>query len=518
MKMIIVDDEIGVADAIKRIYNWSKLGIDEVLIFESPKAALEKLKEHDSYILMTDIMMPEMDGLELTRFAVEKYPDIQIIIFSGYDDFKYAQAAMRAGAKEYLLKPVSTEEIVGAVRRAVESTSAKADMNEYDRKNEKTMFSNLLISESMHLPDIKFRDYTELIKFNGTVKWGLCFCVKIIECKNRSGWNIEKDLPILYVAVDNVLNEILEGRGSSFNNNTGTVIAFLFGAEECDCMEKIKECKSVLEQTLEISVAVGVGTQAEFNGTLFESYKEATTACEHFAYYLKPETLRYDDLHFQYDYPRETEEKLLSELEKGGDNLNENLREIIAAYFAEVKKKANIPTYYFEKICDEMIFACLKKLEMFGIAVGSELKQNIKKRHYDIDDAELGFSDSFGMIAAALNSEKNDRYRMMTETVKEHISRNLAGDLSLKAVSMQFHFSSRYFAHVFKQYTGSNYTAYVTGARMEEARRLLRMSDLNINEIARRVGYGDVGHFSRNFKSIVGKRPSEYRREKTYRD
>ncbi len=514
MKMIIVDDEIGVADAIKSLYDWRELGIEDVFVFDSAKEALEKLRERGSYILITDIMMPEIDGLELTRLAVKMLPDIQIIIFSGYDDFKYAQEAMRIGAREYLLKPVSLEEVIAAVRRAVESAAAEGSVSEYDRKNEKNMFANLLINESVHLSDIKFHDYMELIKFSGNPQWGMCFCVKIIDCRNCSGWNQERDLSVIYGAVDNVLNEILEGRGSSFYNNTSAVTVFLFGTKGCDYMEIISECKSVLQRALEISIAVGVGALMKFAGNLYGSYKEAVAACEHCAYYSKSEILHFSDLHFQYRYPQEIEAELLYELEKGEDASDERLNEIIGGYFAVVKKESNIPAYYIENICDRMLFACLKKLEMFGIEVGDELSHIIKKSHGNIDVLERRFADRLGTIAATLRSEKNDKYKVLTETVKQYISRHLAEDLSLETVSKQFHFSSRYFAHIFKQYTGSNYTAYVNSVRMEEAKRLLRMSDLNINEIARRVGYGDVGHFSRNFKSIIGKRPSEYRRKK----
>ena len=514
MKMIIVDDEIGVAAAIKRLYDWSELGIDEVFVFESASEALEKIRERDAYILMTDIMMPEINGLELTRLAMEIMPDMQIIIFSGYDDFKYAQEAMRIGAREYLLKPVSMEEITSAVKRAAENISAKSTVSEYDSKNEKNMFANLLINEGVHLSDIKFQEYTELIKFDGTPQWGLCFCVKITNCENQNGWNEEKDLPVLYVAVDNVLNEVLEGRGSAFNNNSGMVIAFLFGKEGCGYMEKISECRAVLQRALKISVAVGVGSMTEFSGSLYESYNEALTACEQCAYYSKSEIMRFCDLNLKYSYSQNAEKELLAELENGEDVSEERLCGIIGDFFAEVKKEGSIPPYYFEKICDRIVFECLKKLEMYGIEVGSDVKNSIKKRHNSIDELEQGFTSCITMIAETLKNKKNDRYKVMTETVKQYIGRSLSEDLSLKTVSNQFHFSSRYFAHIFKKYTGDNYTAYVNNVRMEEAKRLLRMSDMNINEIAKSVGYTDEGHFSRNFKSVVGVRPSEYRREK----
>ncbi len=515
MKMIIVDDEIGVANAIKRLYDWSQLEIDEVFVYESARDALEKLKERDLYILMTDIMMPEINGLELTRLAVEMNPDIQIIIFSGYDDFKYAQEAMRAGAREYLLKPVSLEEVIAAVRRAAENAAAENELSEYDRKNEKNMFANLLINESVHLSETKFRDYMDLIKFDGKPQWCLCFCVKITDCKKRSDWNTENDLPILYVAVDNVLNEILEGKGSSFNNNTNSVTAFLFGTQQDDYGKIISECKSVLQQTLDISAAIGVGTAEEFSGNMSKSYKEALTACEHCAQYSKPEILCFSDLHFQFGYPQEIETALLSELEKGENVSKQRLSEIISRYFADIKMKSNIPAYYAENICDRMFFACLKKAESFGIDIGDETRHEIKKNTDNIDGLERRFTEGLEKIATAMQSKSNDKNKMLTETVKQYIGKNLDKDLSLDTVSKQFHFSSRYFAHIFKQYTGGNYTAYVNGVRMEEAKRLLKMSDLTINEIAGRVGYGDMGHFSRNFKSVVGKRPSEYRRERT---
>ena len=134
MKMIIIDDEIGIANSIKNVFDWKEFGIEEVYVFDSGVEALERIRVGDIDILMTDIRMPEMDGLELSRCAKEIIPDMKIIMCSGYDDFEYAKAAMRIGVMEYLLKPVTLEEVTAAVKSAAEALHQEKIKNKIKHK------------------------------------------------------------------------------------------------------------------------------------------------------------------------------------------------------------------------------------------------------------------------------------------------------------------------------------------------------------------------------------------------
>lgn len=122
--LLIVDDEMDQADSLADTIDWSSVGVDPVRKAYSALEALELLEANAIDIVVTDIRMPEMSGLELIEHLTGQWSHIQIIILSGYSDFKYAQAAVKHNVSEYLLKPVSDEELIEAVTRTCDKLKA----------------------------------------------------------------------------------------------------------------------------------------------------------------------------------------------------------------------------------------------------------------------------------------------------------------------------------------------------------------------------------------------------------
>ena len=121
MKVLIVDDEPHVRDCINLLADWASCGIDRIFEAETVQQAMACVRTEEPELVITDIRMPYMDGLTLTRRIREKYPSIRVLIFSGYDDFEYAQQAIKLHVTEYILKPVNVEELSEILTRVREN-------------------------------------------------------------------------------------------------------------------------------------------------------------------------------------------------------------------------------------------------------------------------------------------------------------------------------------------------------------------------------------------------------------
>ena len=528
MKMIIIDDEIGIANSIKNIFDWNEIGIGEVCVFDSGADALERICIGDIDILMTDIRMPEMDGLELSRRAKEITPDMKIIMCSGYDDFEYAKAAMRLGVMEYLLKPVTLEEVTYAVKRAADARRKEKVKNkiknEYENsldmyiQNTKNMISAKLIQKKATLKESELKKYFEIIGVPYIPETGCTVCVKIIGQTFVESWDLKDDFSLLCFAMDNVLNEILSGVGHSFYDGSGSTVIFMFGmADAAEYKELTEKCISALRETLGVEIAVGIGNISGCINTLYDSYCMALNSCRHGAFYKKSGICDVDKFDNYYQYPQELENKLLNKMSVANQNGDETVEKIINEYFDEVIKNGNIPVQDIEAICDNILIACAKKLQsMNSKEEECTVSEWLGKREEleNIDDLKDNLLRHIKRAEELLDNWTKDKNKLLVENAKRYIEDNIDKDLSLEMVSRRFFFSSRYFAKLFKEHTGKTYSDYVNDIKMEFAKKLLFNTDFSIGEIARKTGYDDQGHFGRNFKKHTGMKPSEYRKRR----
>ena len=526
MKMIIIDDEIGIANSIKNVFDWKEFGIEEVYVFDSGVEALERIRIGDIDILMTDIRMPEMDGLELSRCAKKITPDMKIIMCSGYDDFEYAKAAMRIGVMEYLLKPVTLEEVTGAVKSATEAICQEKVKNkikhEYENsldmyiQNTKNMLSAKLIQKNTVLKESELKKYFEIIGVPYIPQSGCAVCIKVIGQTKGESWDLKEDFSLLCFAMDNILNEILSGVGHSFYDGFSCTVIFMFGKNDIsEYRDIIDKCISSIRQTLGVEISVGIGDISEQINSLYGSYSTAFNACRHGAFYKKSGVCDVDEVDSHYQYPQQLENRLLDKISVTNKNDEESVETIINEYFDEVIKNGNIPVQGIEAICDNILMACAKKIQsMSSQEEDCAVSQWLGKReeHENIDQLKENLLSRIKKAEEQLDVWIKDKNKLLIEDAKRYIEDNIDKDLSLEVVSRRFFFSSRYFAKLFKEYTGKSYSGYVNDIKMEFAKKLLLNTDFSIGEIARKTGYDDQGHFGRNFKKYTGMKPSAYRK------
>ncbi|MEY8752340.1 response regulator transcription factor [Alkalicoccobacillus gibsonii] len=134
VKMLIVDDEPVICQGLKETIDWQSIGVEVIGTAFNGKKALEVLNRDKVDLILTDISMPEMDGLQLAEHVVSNYPDIKMIIISGYDEFEYARKAIRIGVEDYLLKPVNVDELLNLVKKVATTILENQEISSYPKE------------------------------------------------------------------------------------------------------------------------------------------------------------------------------------------------------------------------------------------------------------------------------------------------------------------------------------------------------------------------------------------------
>lgn len=525
MKMLIVDDEFVVANAISDIFDWKTLDIDQVRVLDSGLDAIDIIKEETVDILLTDIKMPDVDGLTLSREALKIQPELKIILFSGYDDFEYAQEAMRIGILEYLLKPVTLEEVVAAVRRAASKCiqeklkhQIEEDYIENENKYKNNLirtFSSKLIQPGEAFKEQEEQEYFQLLQLERSPEKCCAACLKFFEWDQNMVWDMQRDYDLLRYAVENILNELLHGWGVAFHTGPDYIAILVFNIHsKTECIAKIRECMEAINRTLEIGVVVGVGRITAVP-QIHESYDGAKEACDVAYFYEKNGVVHVDDLKKEgYAYPNELEERLLQKIALGKQN-EENFESILNPYFNMVQDEGTLTVQAMQNICSTLLVLVLKKVKSLGL--GEEHIDMIQwmeelKQLHTLQQFRQFMLQKIKIVNDMITRMGTSKNKLLVIQAQKYIEEHLDADLSLETLSKMFFLSSRYFSALFKEYTGVALSDYINNCRMEKAKYLLLNTDQSVGSIARKTGYDDQGHFSRNFKNYTGMKPSEYKK------
>jgi two-component system, response regulator YesN len=205
-KMLIVDDEPIICRGLQQTIAWDEYMVEVVDLAYDGAEAIQKVKDHgDIDLVLTDVRMPNVDGLKLAAFLAENYPDIRTIIISGYDDFKYAQAALQLGVKDYLLKPVDVDELLNVVAKI---TSAINQERKAAQQVYQMNLQNAIFHQVLDLPDT-IPNHTSLF---GDVRI-YPFVTMLKEYKNKTKDLSEEELQSLTVDWENLVESSLDGQG-----------------------------------------------------------------------------------------------------------------------------------------------------------------------------------------------------------------------------------------------------------------------------------------------------------------
>ncbi|MGI5955620.1 MAG: response regulator [Coprococcus sp.] len=542
VKVYLVEDEIIIRQSIKNSIDWEKEGYEFVGDASDGELALPVILKEKPDILITDIRMPFMDGLELSRMVKAELPDIKIVILSGYDDFEYAKQAIKIGVAEYLLKPVSSavllehlSEIAEKVRDEREDLALKKVYYQEMQENEeliKMKFLGELISGKLSLADAMEKGKRFHMNLSGPFYRIILF--KFIQEDHVQAEQSEA-LAEAYEAVGNYV----DGLKDAFRFQRGVEgWAFLLTSVEEDMEAQterfIEGLKEVIAPFEALTWFGGIGSEAARLRELRYSFREADKAfagrfVQEPNQIISVEQLNYEQLDNEFDANIFGEinqfDQIITRFLSSGSR--EEVESFVGALFTEISedhfRSLMIRQYIIMDIYATVLAFCKKLRKDTGAdgeAAGQmeSLRENeeILKRAVltaeSVDDIKDYIGTLLDHVIELRNTLSGRRYSDIIRTARKRIEQDyMSEDISLNTVAAEVCMSPSYFSSVFSKEMGKTFIEYLTEVRMEKAKQYLACSSMKTSEISYEVGYKDPHYFSYIFKKTQGCTPKEYR-------
>lgn len=511
----MVDDERMIRMGIRKVIPWENLGVNEVYTAASGFEALEVLKENNPEIMLTDIQMTEMTGLELIEEARKIVPNLRIIVLTGYDNFEYARQSLRLKVQDFFLKPIDEDDLTEAVAKQVEELDSLMD----EEKNKKSLWRiqgtvqqtrlEKCIRDMVHNREDKVQ-LLDILKteflFEDNPKMQV---VLIASQLYGSKWGAEEQFRTL--SVKNICMSMVDvrGMGITFLDDDGTISIVFFekdGGE--DNLDELEKLSNILSDEFDCKPKMVVGSMVHGFENLHISYNDA---------------------HYLMENEKENIRDIVQTL--GAQNKVELFRDV----FVELKNImcANVGnTAYVLKAFDTFCKAVKSYNVSSAVARGNCFEMSsalyfIYKE--EGGEAESGKLDALaqGLLSAdreeacevtrmfitQLLEKDEENVHYIISTAKRYIDDHISEELSVSSIAVSLYVTPNYFSRLFKRITKEGCNEYIVRKRIEKAKSLLETTSLKTGKIALMVGYRDTNYFSLAFKKHTGKSPTKYREE-----
>jgi two-component system, response regulator YesN len=531
LKILIVDDE---APARKSLFDSiNNMGYTDIISAENGSEAYNIILSSKPDIVLADIRMPGMDGIELLSRVKETLEGTLFIFISGFDLFEYAQKAIALGAFSYLLKPINDNDLWLVIEKSIEKLTRQ------NRQQELHTMTKIRMNQGLEFMRQHF--IHELISKNtysdAYLKYKLgdldihfmsdSFCVMIVSIDDRETVDSAmspKDMELLDFSIDNISGEVITDNNIRLyqfytNDDHGYLLNFSDGFAS-DYIYLYDMCHTIIKninRILNINVTIGIGKTVNGINNLGESYEYAQKSVMQRLVkgsnqiYIEEDSNTKENIQF---IGHKAEQEMLSYFERCDIKSAMNLLE---RFYSTFTASGIIDTKNLMKLNLQLILLIYKLLDQMDVnaekTLGDEFMlynqvNSCKNIQAMIDFLEEKICLCFNSILSA--REKNAR--KVLEKAKEYIHQNLTSGITLGAVADHIHLSPTYFSKLFKQETGENFVDYVVGCRINKARELLSEGTYKASAICKLSGFNDVKHFYKVFKKLTGFSPKEYKR------
>ena len=511
-RVIIVDDEPVIRRGLRETIEWDALGLEVAGEAADGAEALKLIREIRPEILITDIRMPEMDGIELIREVKKLDQNVKITILSGYSDYDYLKAAIRLGVDNYLLKPIDNDELIQNLKNAVDEIEKEAAISLQIRQGTVLLRSNTLRRlVTGHISAEELKEKAEFLHIPLDAEAYLCAVCSMSR-------QIPADIREPFFR--DVIAEKSGGEQMAFMDGDGNLaLLMIFHEVPADRNEIQREMETLTEKAMrerEIPLIIGAGRTAEGSGQIRASYESAKEALEYGAFLKNggviwydevPETPQAEQIPDRIDYDRVKEHIRHGEEEKLKDYLKEELNAMTAEAGASHHRIRNL-----------IMHIAVRTTDCFRTIYGS---MNAFREPADFDFARLFTLCSYEEMRNwlfrlcdelfASNRALLGRSTSIVGLAVDYIMEHYREGVTLRQVAADCHVNTSYLGQIFRKETGSAFTDYVNALRIQEASRLLSDPTLKVYEIAEQVGFTDYHYFLKIFRKVTGKSPTDLR-------
>lgn len=535
IKVFLVEDEMVIRRGIKNSIDWEKEGYIFCGEASDGELAYPMIIKEKPDILITDIRMPFMDGLELCKLVKKELPNIKILILSGYDEFDYAKEAIRLGVTEYLLKPISSGKLLEALNGVSESIRREKEDKDLVRKymeemrenteHEKQKFFEQMIAGNLSMADALETGEKYEMNLSARMYNLLLFRFTLGEENRKSGE--------LLGEAEYAIEKLTERLEYVFEFQRGVEgWAFLLMADNEEQMsERVKELSKDLEEIMKnystIAYFGGIGQPVARLRELEESFREAERAlAARFTMELN-QIISVEDIRMAQNVDTLDDieitsfgeiEKTRTMLEKFLNNgAEDEIDEFVDVYINELSEenlKSVLMRQYIIMDAYIVMMSFCEKIE--GIegemqAQSEELKNSMKTIQ-TLEEIKNYIRMLLKKIIGVRDTISGRRYSDIIEIAKDQIRKTYMSDeISLNTIAAEVGMSPSYFSSIFSKEMGKTFVEYLTEIRMDRAKELLMCSSMKTSEIGYEVGYKDPHYFSYIFKKTQNCTPKEFR-------
>gem|GEM_PF-959933 len=530
--VMLVDDEVQVIRGMRASVDWSYVSCEVICEAVNGKEGIEKAIEHKPDIIITDITMPVMGGMEMSERLRDLLPDAKIIFLTCHEDFHYVKQALKLNISGYLVKETMTrDELYDTIKKVgMEITLEKAGRDKAKTIIKEFDDNRILVGESIinDLIDCNNCNITEIEKrldfYNYRLKdrYYLLSVLKVERNINASEENVMVDFTFYKSRIFNVVNEILKKHycGEVFVKNREEFILVYYFPEFIPNMEdRVFDISEEILESLKIIIrrkcTIYIGNSFNSLSELANTYK-ALKQMEERRFYLHDGTILNKGFKTpQYRDNVDIRNKFLNDYRNTIEAFEVNLVNASIRTFVEqsLHFKINMGEVKntFQRAFDIMIVV----IEKYGYDYCQISRIPYTEIVNDAADIFI-LADTLADLSykAIELSKKNTDFIASAEIKKviQYINIHLSDNLTLDSMSSLANMNSSYFSRYFKIKTGEKFVDYLTRVRVEKAKNLLQDTYMSLDEILLKVGHVNKGYFIKVFKKITGMSPSEYRR------
>ncbi len=520
-KILIADDEGIVTDSLQFIIEKRFGDACRIAVAKNGRQAIELADAFQPDIAFLDIQMPGINGLKALEEIREFAPKVKPVILTAYDNFDYATEALRLGAADYILKPVSRKTIIELLTRIMGEIDAERQKRRDELRIREKMETvtpfiengfvlSLIIQDRSGDGEEQYRRVLGIKESYGcimTLEWGGGDADQALRKPAGSvapaQCGPEKAVEIIKVYFKTCVSGMMEDR---------IVCAIPYQEPEIgqkdrlQMMEKAQSMLASLKNAVGLDFKVGIGSVRPWN-LMRESYQEALNALRHG----KDNVTHVYDLsltNFEKKQRKVLEEAVLKAVSGGIEFDARNEAAVFAACLVR-DKSCCLPDERLQ-MAELFMLACRKVTEQGGVCHDEQETLSALLSAQTEEELTSLFVDAIAQLAKAAVIKEKETYGIIPRA-KNFIKNNFRRDLSLEEAALSVGISPYYFSKLFKEETGTNFTEYLTGLRIEEAKRLLLNPKFSIKQVCLDSGYSDPNYFSRIFKKWTGLTPSEFR-------
>ncbi|MBT2654603.1 response regulator [Bacillus sp. ISL-18] len=524
-KVAIVDDDRIIRKGLSSVIPWTEHGFELVGVGADGEQGLEIIKEHDPHIVISDIQMPFMDGLEMTKAIKEHNPKTKVILLTGYEDFKYAHEAIKLKAYDYLLKPVETSELIEKLKQA--SSELELELQKENHINESQLYIQQQFLKRLSLSDLTNEEIVKELSIVGMEPKGTHSAALYVKM-DQTDFDPERDMETVKDRIMEQCRNILDRfkmDGCVVNAENEHFAVFLFESDlrEDDFSGAIsnvtRQFLSTVKEKLHTTITITSGRIYNELADVCRSYREAVKAMD-FRHLVG----------INQAFSIETIESSKREEVAEQLQIEEDLFRYISLGLPEKV------TELLEKAKHELLTnkrVSLQEIVLFAVRVISLIVYESSKMAKNWDDKKFGnfenrvvklqtIDEIFSVItiiavdlAEFVKRLNGNHKHTLVDKAIDFIRENYhVANLSLQTVAEEVHVSSAYLSNLFKVEKGYNFGDFLLETRMKKSMELFQKTDLKTYEVAEKVGYSNPQYFSSSFKKYTGYTPVEFKKLK----